>query len=175
MRLMLSHLPRRDFFKLCGQFGAACVSGCLAARLSAEQGLSTSPTPPPKLPGLKTRAYCGLICDDNCPLFKATRTNDAAAKAKVYQEWKWKEKFGVEFSPDAVFCHGCKAPGKPENIPHARCTVLKCSVGRGLESCLQCRTLPTCDKELWKNYPDFHQQMVKLQQAYAATDGFKLI
>ena len=51
---------------------------------------------------------------------------------------------------------------------------MKCSIERGFESCLQCRKLAECDKELWKNYPDFHKQMVELQQTYAATEGFQL-
>ena len=107
MGVMHPPLPRREFLKLLSQFGAACACGGMAVRLAADQAKPGGP----KLPDLKTRAYCGLICDDSCPLFKATRTNDAAAKEKVYTEWKWKEKFGVEFNPDQVFCHGCKAPG----------------------------------------------------------------
>ena len=170
MDVMHLPLPRREFLKLLSQFGAACACGGMAVRLAADQAKPGGP----KLPDLKTRAYCGLICDDSCPLFKATRTNDAAAKQKVYTEWKWKEKSGIEFNPDQVFCYGCKAPGKPENIPHSRCTVLKCSAARGFDSCVQCRKLADCDKDLWKNYPDFHQQMIKLQQMYAATDGFKI-
>ena len=170
MGVMHPPLPRREFLKLLSQFGAACACGGMAVRLAADQAKPGGP----KLPDLKTRAYCGLICDDSCPLFKATRTNDAAAKEKVYTEWKWKEKSGIEFNPDQVFCYGCKAPGKPENIPHSRCTVLKCSAARGFDSCVQCRKLADCDKDLWKNYPDFHQQMIKLQQMYAATDGFKI-
>lgn len=165
-------LLRREFLKLCGQFGVVCACGCVAPQLRAEEAKLAAPK---KLPDLKARAYCGLICGDWCELWKATRTNDLTAKQKVYAEWKWKEKFGVEFNPDQVFCHGCKAPGKPVNIAHARCTVLKCSVERGLESCLQCGKLADCDKELWKNYPDFRTQMVKLRQDYVATEGLKLI
>ena len=155
MGVMHPPLPRREFLKLLSRFGAACACGGMAVRLAADQAKPGGP----KLPDLKTRAYCGLICDDSCPLFT---------------EWKWKEKFGVEFNPDQVFCYGCKAPGKPENIPHSRCTVLKCSTERKLESCLECQKLAGCDKELWKSWPDFHQQMIKLQQMYAATDGFKI-
>jgi hypothetical protein len=167
-------LPRREFLRLFGQFGVVCACGGMAARLAAEQTQAGEPAPKKELPELKALAYCGLICDDRCLLFKATRTNDAAAKQKVYEEWKWKERSGLEFNPDLVFCYGCKTPDKPVNMFHAKCTVLKCSVDRKLESCVQCQKLAGCDKELWKNYPDFHQQMVKLQQAYAATEGFKL-
>ncbi len=174
MGSMRPFLPRREFLKHLGRLGAACAGGCLAIRAIAGERSSGDPAPPRKLPDLRARAYCGLICNDQCPLFKATKDNDAAAKRKVYDQWRWKDRFGVEFNPDVVFCHGCKAPGKPRNIAKAHCTVLKCSTERGLESCLQCRKLAACDQELWKNYPEFQKQMVRLQQEYAATEGFTL-
>ncbi len=133
----------------------------------AEDALSAAPAAT-KLPDLKDRARCGLICGDWCELWKATRSGDPAAKRVVYDKWKWKEKFGVEFDPDQVFCHGCKAPGQPVNVAHARCTVFTCSVERGFESCLQCSRLAGCDKDLWKNYADFRRKMLKLQQDYVA-------
>jgi hypothetical protein len=171
---MLSPLPRREFLKRLSQLGVTCACGALVARLGAEDAPAAAPAAARTLPSLKARAYCGLICGDWCELLKATNANDPAAKRAVYEKWKWREKFGVEFDPDRVFCHGCKAPGKPVNVAHARCTVLKCSVERRFDSCLQCRKLAECDKELWKNYPDFHKQMVALQQTYAATEGFPL-
>jgi hypothetical protein len=172
---MLSPLPRREFFKRLGQFGVACAGCALAYRLGAESAAGPGvPAAAPKLTSLKTRAYCGLICGDWCQLFTATKTGDPAAKRAVYDSWKWKEKFGVEFDPHQVFCHGCKAPGKPVNVAHARCTVLKCSAGRRFDSCLQCRRLAECDQELWKNYPDFRQQMLKLQQEYVSAEGLQL-
>lgn len=88
MSVMHSPLPRREFLKRLSQFGVACTCGCLAVRLAAEEAKPGAPAAKQKLPELKTLAYCGLTCDDRCPLFKATRTNDAAAKQKVYEEWK---------------------------------------------------------------------------------------
>ncbi len=160
-------LPRREFLKRLGQLGAACAGCALAARLSADDTPSGAAAVS-KPPELKTRAYCGLICGDWCELWKATRSGDPAAKRAVYEKWKWKEQFGIEFDPAQVFCHGCKAPGQPVNIAQARCTVLKCSVERGFDSCLQCQRLAACAKDLWKNYPDFRKQMLKLQQDYVA-------
>jgi hypothetical protein len=170
---MKSSLPRRDFLKYCGQIGAVCACGGLVNRLSAE-GAAPAPAAAPKLPDLKDRAYCGLICDNSCPLFKATKANDPVAKKTVFEKWKWKETYGIEFDPNQVFCHGCKAPGKPENVAHTRCTVLKCCVGRKLESCLPCGKLAGCDKDLWKNWPDFKKQIEKLQRDYVAAGRFEL-
>jgi len=133
-----------------------------------------APVAAPKLPDLKDRAYCGLICDNSCPLFKATKANDPVAKKTVFEKWKWKETYGIEFDPNQVFCHGCKAPGKPENVAHTRYTVLKCCVGRKLESCLPCGKLAGCDKDLWKNWPDFKKQIEKLQRDYVAAGRFEL-
>jgi len=166
-------LARREFLRRLGELGAVCAGCSLAVRLSA--GTTTadaaSAAPAPKLPDLKDRAYCGLICGDWCELWRATKSGDPAAKRAVYERWKWQEKFGVGFDPEKVFCHGCKAPGKPVNLAHARCTVLPCASARGFDSCLQCRRLAACDKELWKNYADFHRKMVQLQQDYIAATG----
>ncbi len=169
---MLSPLPRREFLRRLGQLGIACAGCAVAARVLAEDAPSPAPAAR-KLPDLKDRAYCGLVCGDWCELWRATRSDDPAAKRAVYEKWKWKEKFGIEFDPGQVFCHGCKAPGKPVNVAHARCTVLKCSAGRGFDSCLQCDRLARCDKDLWKNYPDFRRQMMKLQQDYMAATGLR--
>ena len=62
----------------------------------------------------------------------------------------------------------------PVNIAHSRCTVLQCCVERKFDSCVQCQKLASCDKELWKNWPDFRKQMEKLQQAYLSAGQFKL-
>jgi hypothetical protein len=168
---MTHSFHRREFLRLCGQFGVGLACGCAATELSAEE---TKPTAPKKLPELKTRAYCGLICGKGCELWNATLTENTVAKEKIYKESKWKEKYGVEFKADVVFCHGCKAPGKPTNVAHKACTVLKCNLEHGFESCLQCQKLAGCDKTLWKDFPKFKEQMIKLQQRYVATEGFKL-
>ena len=86
MGVMHPPLPRREFLKLLSQFGVTCACGGMAIRLAAEQAKPGAPAAPEKLPDLKIRAYCGLICDENCPLFKATKTNDAVAKEKVFKD-----------------------------------------------------------------------------------------
>jgi hypothetical protein len=172
---MLSETSRRDFLKNCGQLGLACTAACGLHSVASAADQGTAPVAPPKLPELHTRAYCGLICDDSCQLFRATRTNDAAAKRKVYDEWGWKTKFGMEFDPEKVFCYGCKSPGKPRSPAKAKCTVRACAIDRDLDCCIACKRLAACDKELWKNYADFKKQMVALQQPYVAAGAVTLI
>jgi len=156
---------------LCGQLGVACCCGCGLARAAEESKPDT-----PKLPDLKSRAHCGLICNENCPLFKATVTNDPAAKEKVFKEWGWKEKYGMDFDATKVFCHGCKpADNKPLNLSESKCTVRQCNRDRSLDSCIQCRQLAACDKDLWKNWPKFKQQAEKWQQEYLAAGVVQLV
>lgn len=169
MHGMQAPLPRRAFLQLCGQFGMACCCGCGLARAAVE----TKPAPG-KSPDLKSRAHCGLRCNDRCQLFKATADKDTAAKEKIFWVWGWPEKYGMEFDPAKVFCHGCKPGEQPLNIAATRCTVRACSRERGLESCLQCRRLAACDKDLWKNWPKLKLQAEKWQQEYLAAGGLLL-
>ena len=60
MVTMHSPLPRREFLKLFGRFGAVCACGCIAVRLAAEQTQTGAPAPKKNLPELKSLAYCGL-------------------------------------------------------------------------------------------------------------------
>jgi hypothetical protein len=169
MHGMQAPLPRRAFLKLFGQLGVACCCSCRLAR-AADEAKPKGGT----LPDLKSRAHCGLLCNDRCPLFKATVANDTAAKEKIFREWGWQEKYGMEFDAAKVFCHGCKPGDRPLNISESRCTVRACSRERGLESCLQCRQLAACDKDLWKSWPKLKQQAEKWQQEYLAAGSVQL-
>jgi hypothetical protein len=142
----------------------------MATALAGEATKSTA-----KLPPLRARAYCGLVCDDNCPLYKASVTNDPAAKKSTFEKWQWRETYGVEFDAAKVFCFGCKPDGKPRGLNVSACDTRACATDRGLESCLQCQRLAKCDKKLWKTWPKFHQQMQALQQEYVAAGTFTLV
>ena len=167
---MQAPLPRRAFLKWFGQLGVACCCSCDLARAADEAKPKAG-----KLPELKSRAHCGILCNDRCQLFKATVASDAAAKEKIFREWDWQEKFGMEFDAAKVFCHGCKPGNRPLNISESRCTVRACSRERSLESCLQCRRLAACDKDLWKTWPKLKQQAEKWQQEYLAAGAIQLI
>lgn len=164
--------PRREFLKDCARLGLVCASGCgMAATLSAGD---TKPANATKLLPLRSRSYCGLECE-NCPLLKASVANDVPAKKDIHEKWKWKEKYGIEFDAEKVFCFGCKPDGKPRSVAVAACTTRACATDRGLESCLQCKRLAACDKELWRNWPQFQKQSVQLQQEYVSAGVFTLV
>jgi hypothetical protein len=119
--------------------------------------------------------YCGFKCDDNCELLKATKDNNIELKKKVYENWEWKKTYGIEFDADKVFCYGCKIEDKPYNLIIQKCTVRKCTIDRKLSSCIQCKKLKGCDKELWSRFPDFKKQIEKLQEDYVALTKKELL
>lgn len=108
------------------------------------------------------------MCDLSCPLFKATAENDTQKKKEIFEKRGWKEKFGTDFDPSVVFCFGCKPGDKPLNVREVACTVRKCTIERGLESCIQCQKIAGCEKELWSNFPKFKKQVEKWQAEYVA-------
>ncbi len=79
-------------------------------------------------------AYCGIDCEA-CPAQIATRTNDAALRAKTAAEWS--KSFGHDFKSEQVNCGGCAASG-----PHLgycdMCEIRKCATARKLRNCALC-------------------------------------
>jgi hypothetical protein len=117
---------------------------------------------------LNKLTYCGIRCDTQCELYKATKDNDVALKRKVYDSWKWKQKFGFEFDPEKVFCYTCKPGDRPMKIGIDKCGVRKCTMDNGMESCIECRNLQSCGQGFWKNWPGMHKQALQMQAQYLA-------
>ena len=141
---MKTEIKRRDFVTKCFKAG---VTGCallygnsLLARDTANQG---------QKPDLKE--------------------NNNEMKKKAFEEFKWKEKFNLDFDAEKVFCYGCKPKDKPLSINVNACTVRKCVTGKGYECCIECKELTACDKELWKNYPQFKEKVLAIQKTYFGT------
>jgi hypothetical protein len=77
---------------------------------------------------------CGLVCSE-CSAFKATQAGDAAAIAKVAEEWS--QQYGGTFSPESVWCDGCTTAGR--KCGHCgECDIRACGVERGLTTCAEC-------------------------------------
>ena len=89
-----------------------------------------------------------------------------SSRKKAYEEFKWKEKFGVDFDADKVFCYGCKPNDKPLSLNVNLCTVRKCAIEKGFDCCIECKGLAACDKELWKNFPQFKGKVIEAQRGY---------
>ncbi len=147
---MKKEFKRRDFINTCFTAGITCYAIAGSAKLSA---MSQDVKPDPK-----SLNYCGYKCPADCPLLKGTTENNVELKKKGYEVFKFKEKYGIDFDPDKVFCYGCKVKDRPESIPVKSCTVRTCAIS-GLTS---------CDKELWKNFPTFKEQVITMQKKYKA-------
>jgi hypothetical protein len=169
---------RRQFLLGCAKCGGAgCALLALSRILPAQENAATKPGQDKKPLDLKALAYCGIpyaFCERQCALFKATRDNDVKLKKAVYEQWEMKKKFGVEFDPDKIFCYGCKPGDKPLKVGMAECPVRACPISAGLESCVQCTSLATCDKAFWRDWPNAFTSALALQARYKAQPGSML-
>jgi hypothetical protein len=169
---------RREFLghgvKTCAVF---CAMGGWRKVASAQEGAAAKTEQAQKPLDLKALCFCGIpraYCEQQCELFKATRENDVQLKKAVHEKWEMKKKFGVDFDPDTIFCYGCKPGDKPLKVGMAECPVRVCPSAGGLESCVQCLDLSSCDKAFWKDWPNAFDLAKKLQARYAGQPGAAL-
>lgn len=162
-------IRRRNFLKTGYKACIACSAILYSSRLD---GMSSFFIPEEK-PDPKKLNYCGYVCTQDCKFLKATRANNAVMKEEVFKEWKIKEKYGVEFDADKIFCWGCKTMDKPLGIIIEKCEVRKCVISKNYECCIECKDLTGCKKELWDQFPDFKRMVIKMQQKYLASDTTK--
>jgi hypothetical protein len=173
---MESTQSRRRFLERCAQIGGSCCALFIWNKhLSAKNGTEDEKKTKTDAIDLKKVSYCGILCEDQCELFKATKGNNAALKKKMYDQWNWKEKFKIEFDPEKVFCWGCKPKDKPLKIGMNICEVRVCAIENGIESCIQCKDLVACDKAFWKNWVQFYDQVKKMQGQYSTPPGAALV
>jgi hypothetical protein len=159
---MKTELKRRDFFSTCFKAGVTCCALSYGTRLPGQDAAKKQDVKPDP----KNLEYCGYKCPADCPLKKGTLENNIELKKQAYADFKFKEKFGIDFDAEQVFCYGCKIKDKPLSLPVKACTVRKCAIEKGYESCIQCEGLAKCDKELWKNFPKFKDTVIEMQKKY---------
>jgi len=157
---MKTYLNRRDFILKSTCAGISC---CILLRAPKVYGL---PIKDNQLPDPEKLNYCGYMCTDECQFLKATRENSTELKENVYKLWQIKERFGIDFNPDEIFCWGCKTADKPEGPVIKNCTVRSCVKLKGLECCIQCAELNECSKELWDRFPEFKKSVIEMQKQY---------
>jgi hypothetical protein len=148
------------------------VAGCalfISGRLSAINKFAHLQN---EIPDPKKLNYCGYTCPKDCVFLEASVKNDIELKRKAYETWEMKERFGVaEFEPDKIFCFGCKTEGKPVGIRLQKCDVRNCCIDKKLDSCIECKDLKECEKDLWKKFPDFKNAVIKMQVIYLENRG----
>jgi hypothetical protein len=161
---MSSTIGRRMFLV---KSSAACMGGCLLFSgneiLAATRWQDAAMIDPEKL------CYCGYSCPEDCKFLLATKQNDPVLKKEAFREWELEKRFGLQFDPDQIFCFTCKPGDQPEGVILTHCTVRECAISKGFHACIQCEAVEECDKELWKRYPEFHKEVVKMSKRYLAS------
>lgn len=161
---MKPNLNRRDFITKSAIAGISC---CFLKAGTQSGELFSMPVFQTEKPDPKKLNYCGYQCPPDCPFLKASLENDPDQKKNAYDLWEIRERYGVEFSPDEIFCYGCKTKDKPEGVVLVNCTVRSCVISKGLECCIECGELTECKKDLWDRFPDFKQMVIEMQKQYS--------
>ncbi len=159
---MKNKANRREFIRQGSKFCVACGIFAFCPHIKTFAGMVGDD----EIPDPKKLNYCGYTCSPDCPMYVATIENDTAKKKEVYAKWKIKEKYGLEFDAEKVFCYGCKNDEKPISLVVENCTVRSCAKEKSLDCCIECSDLQTCEKDLWKSLPDFHKNVLEMQVKY---------
>ncbi|NJO91607.1 MAG: DUF3795 domain-containing protein, partial [Chloroflexia bacterium] len=157
---------RRDFLKKSAIAGIATCTLLNATKFASAAinfVISDDEIDPKKL------NYCGYTCPSDCKFKTASVNNDVELKKEAYKAWKIKEKYNIDFDEEKIFCFGCKTKDKPEGVVTLNCTVRACAIEKGLDCCIECDNLSTCDKQLWKQFPDFKKKVIEMQKNIMST------
>lgn len=166
---MKEKMNRRNFLRASSLAGFVCCgmlfSNQSQALTSVKKIFDDELIDPAKL------NYCGYKCPPDCKFKEASVKNDTVLLKEAYNLWDIKNRYGVEFNPEKVYCFGCKKPEKEGGVVVDNCTVRTCAIEKGYESCIQCDKLKTCDKDLWNRFPKFHEQVVNMQAKFIEQKG----
>lgn len=161
---MKTKFNRRSFLKKSTQAGMACCALMMSPNLLTASGLSEilndKKIDPKKL------NYCGYTCPTDCQFYTATIENNVEKKKEAFKAWKIKERYGLDFDEKTAICWRCKNIEKPLGVAAKNCTVRSCAIEKGYDSCIECNTLKSCDKDLWTRFPDFYKTVKEMQVKY---------
>ncbi len=160
---MKTNQSRREFLSKSSKIGLVCGALVYCPKMLSFGSMLQDETIDPK-----KLNYCGYTCPEDCPMKKATLENNIEMKKEAYKNWRIEEKYGIAFDPDQVVCYGCKTDKEYKGIVVEKCTVRSCAIEKKYECCIECDQLPTCDKEIWKTFTDFHNGMIEMQKKYRA-------
>ena len=129
---------------------------CISRALASEAPQATPGGAKEK--GLEDLAFCSLDCNSkSCNVYRATIENDLEEKKKIAAGWN--KAFGVSIKPEEVACDGCRSKSNRLGYHCSTvCDVRKCGLSRGVKSCAVCADFPTCEKKLWKYWPEMHRR-----------------
>ncbi len=161
---MRKTLKRREFLIKGSAAGIACCAMFMGQKGLAFANMMRSAEDEPVDP--KALNYCGYQCPSDCKFLQASLKNDAGLKKEAYELWKIKEKYGIDFDPEKIFCFGCKNGEKPEGVVLVNCTVRKCVMSKELDCCVECAELEDCKKELWSQFPEFKAHVIGMRKKY---------
>jgi len=153
-------MNRRDFISKTTKTCIGCCALMASPSLLAHAFQNGEKIDPQKL------NYCSYQCPEKCPWLCGSNNNDIELKKKGYADWKIKERMGLEFNAESMYCFGCKNEDKPEGFLLKKCTVRTCAKEKGYEACIECKELSDCDKELWDRFPSFKEAVIELQKKY---------
>jgi len=149
-------IDRRTFIST----GATVCGLCVCSQFPFTAFAGDEPIDPKKL------NFCGYTCPKDCKFLQGTLQNDVELKRQAWKDWKIEERFALEFDEEQAICYGCKSLDKPEGVVLARCDVRACAREKAIECCIECDELEACDKDLWRRFPKFKQQVVEMQERY---------
>jgi hypothetical protein len=161
---MEKNQKRREFIKNTTFAGIGCCFLMAGSKFSEMNSLYSEKDD--EKPDPKKLCYCGYVCPEDCPFLKGTLENDIDLKKEAYKSWQIKERFGVEFDSEKIFCYGCKSEGQPEGIVLTNCTVRSCVISKKLDCCIECDNLTECTEDLWKRFPEFRKSVIEMQKKY---------
>ncbi len=157
-------IDRRTFLAASARTGIGLcgLCGCFARFAVADEKV---PIDPRKL------NYCGYICPEDCKFLRGTLDKDEELKQIAWAVWKIEERYGIPYKRKLAFCYGCKTADKPEGVVVSNCGVRACARDRELDCCIECSELESCEKDLWRRFPTFKQQMIEIRKDYLEQIG----
>jgi hypothetical protein len=162
---LANKIDRRDFLTGSARACVALCGACICSRFPAlAEGEAAAGEQ--KIPVPAELNYCGYKCPPDCKFLKATLENDVELKKEAWKLWKIEERFHVPFDPDKAICYGCKTKDKPLGIVLQRCDVRACAQEKKLDCCIECEGLTACDRDLWRRFPKFKEQVIEMQERY---------
>jgi hypothetical protein len=154
-----SKIDRRQFIETSAKTGVTLcgLCTCFAGVAAAGEKIVIDP---------QKLNYCGYICPTDCKFLKGTLDKNEEMKQIAWAMWKIEERYGIPYKRKQAFCYGCKTGDKPAGVVLSHCEVRACAIEKNLDCCIECAELETCDKDLWRRFPTFRQQIFEIQKDY---------